>query len=124
LFSAGVPMAQALASVGGAAGSVVYEEATRQIQQDVSAGSSLTAAMKRTTVFPSMALQMSAIGEESGMIDQMLIKTADFYETEVNDMVAGLSSLLEPLIIIFLGSVIGGLVIAMYLPIFQLGQII
>lgn len=124
MFAAGVPMAQALASVGGAAGNVVYEEATLQIRQDVSAGSSLTSAMKRTNLFPSMALQMSAIGEESGMIDQMLVKAADFYETEVNDMVAGLSSLLEPFIIIFLGGIIGGLVIAMYLPIFQLGQVI
>jgi type IV pilus assembly protein PilC len=98
--------------------------ATDKIQQEVSTGTSLTAAMTNANLFPTMVLQMCAIGEESGSIDHMLGKAADFYEAEVDDMVAGLSSLMEPIIIVFLGTVIGGIVVSMYLPIFKLGQVV
>jgi type IV pilus assembly protein PilC len=124
MFAAGVPLVEALDSVGGAAGNSVYLNATTSIQREVSTGTSLTNAMTNANVFPSMVLQMCAIGEESGTIDHMLGKAADFYEAEVDDMVAGLSSLLEPIIIVFLGTLIGGIVIAMYLPIFKLGQVV
>ncbi len=124
MFAAGVPLVEALDSVGGASGNSVYAMATEKIQQEVSIGTSLTAAMTNANVFPSMVLQMCAIGEESGSIDHMLGKAADFYEAEVDDMVAGLSSLMEPIIIVFLGSLIGGIVISMYLPIFKLGQVV
>jgi type IV pilus assembly protein PilC len=124
MFAAGVPLVEALDSVGGASGNSVYAVATEKIQQEVSVGTSLTAAMTNAKVFPSMVLQMCAIGEESGSIDHMLGKAADFYEEEVDDMVAGLSSLMEPIIIVFLGGLIGGIVIAMYLPIFKLGQVV
>jgi type IV pilus assembly protein PilC len=124
MFAAGVPLVEALDSVGGAAGNSVYLNATTNIQREVSTGTSLTAAMTNASVFPSMVLQMCAIGEESGTIDHMLGKAADFYEAEVDDMVAGLSSLLEPIIIVFLGTIIGGIVVAMYLPIFKLGQVV
>jgi type IV pilus assembly protein PilC len=124
MFAAGVPLVEALDSVGGAAGNSVYLNATTNIQREVSTGTSLTNAMTNANVFPSMVLQMCAIGEESGTIDHMLSKAADFYEAEVDDMVAGLSSLLEPIIIVFLGTLIGGIVIAMYLPIFKLGQVV
>ena len=124
MFAAGVPLVEALDSVGGAAGNSVYLNATTKIQREVSTGTSLTAAMTNASVFPSMVLQMCAIGEESGTIDHMLGKAADFYEAEVDDMVAGLSSLLEPIIIVFLGTLIGGIVVAMYLPIFKLGQVV
>jgi type IV pilus assembly protein PilC len=124
MFAAGVPLVEALDSVGGAAGNSVYESATLKIQQEVSTGTSLTAAMTNTNVFPSMVLQMCAIGEESGSIDHMLSKAADFYEAEVDDMVAGLSSLMEPMIIVFLGTIIGGIVVSMYLPIFKLGSVV
>lgn len=124
MFAAGVPLVEALDSVGGAAGNSVYLNATTKIQREVSTGTSLTAAMTNANVFPSMVLQMCAIGEESGTIDHMLGKAADFYESEVDDMVAGLSSLLEPIIIVFLGTLIGGIVVAMYLPIFKLGQVV
>ncbi|WP_159910768.1 type II secretion system F family protein [Pantoea sp. 18069] len=124
MFAAGVPLVEALDSVGGASGNAVYALATDKIQQEVSTGTSLTAAMTSTNVFPSMVLQMCAIGEESGSIDHMLGKAADFYEEEVDEMVAGLSSLMEPIIIVFLGVIIGGIVVAMYLPIFQLGQVV
>ena len=123
LFAAGVPMVEALDSVAGAAGNSVYSEATRNIQQAVSAGTSLTTAMTETRVFPPMVLQMCAIGEESGSLDHMLNKAADFYEAEVDDATAGLSSLLEPLIIVVLGGLVGGIVVSMYLPIFKLGQV-
>lgn len=122
MFAAGVPLVEALDSVGGASGNAVYLAATQAIRQEVSTGTSLTAAMTNARVFPSMVLQMCAIGEESGSLDHMLGKAADFYEAEVDDTVAGLSSLLEPIIIVFLGSLIGGIVVAMYLPIFKLGQ--
>ena len=124
MFAAGVPLVEALDSVGGASGNAVYAMATDKIQQEVSTGTSLTAAMTNTNVFPSMVLQMCAIGEESGSIDHMLGKAADFYEAEVDDMVAGLSSLMEPIIIVFLGTIIGGIVVSMYLPIFKLGQVV
>ncbi len=124
MFAAGVPLVEALDSVGGASGNSVYQAATAKIQQEVSSGTSLTAAMTNANVFPSMVLQMCAIGEESGSIDHMLGKAADFYEAEVDDMVAGLSSLMEPIIIVFLGGLIGGIVVAMYLPIFKLGQVV
>ena len=124
MFAAGVPLVEALDSVGGASGNYVYAAATEKIQAEVSSGTSLTAAMTNTNVFPSMVLQMCAIGEESGSIDHMLGKAADFYEAEVDDMVAGLSSLMEPIIIVFLGGLIGGIVVSMYLPIFKLGQVV
>ncbi|MEG0719785.1 MAG: type II secretion system F family protein, partial [Comamonas sp.] len=124
MFAAGVPLVEALDSVGGASGNTIYREATERIQNEVSTGTSLTDAMSNANVFPSMVLQMCAIGEESGSIDHMLGKAADFYEQEVDEMVAGLSSLMEPIIIVFLGSLIGGIVVSMYLPIFKLGQVV
>lgn len=124
MFAAGVPLVEALDSVGGASGNSVYAMATTRIQQEVSTGTSLTAAMTNANVFPSMVLQMCAIGEESGSIDHMLGKAADFYEAEVDDMVAGLSSLMEPIIIVILGGLIGGIVVSMYLPIFKLGSVV
>ena len=124
MFAAGVPLVEALESVGGASGNSKYADATEKIQQEVSTGTSLTAAMTNANLFPSMVLQMCAIGEESGSVDHMLGKAADFYEAEVDEMVAGLSSLMEPIIIVFLGSLIGGIVVAMYLPIFKLGQVV
>ncbi len=124
MFAAGVPLVEALDSVGGASGNSVYARATEKIQQEVSTGTSLTAAMDNANVFPSMVLQMCSIGEESGSIDHMLGKAADFYESEVDDMVAGLSSLMEPIIIVILGTIIGGIVVSMYLPIFKLGQVV
>lgn len=124
MFAAGVPLVEALDSVGGASGNSLYAEATTKIQQEVSTGTSLTAAMQNVNLFPSMVIQMTAIGEESGSIDHMLGKAADFYESEVDDMVAGLSSLMEPIIIVFLGTLIGGIVVSMYLPIFKLGQVV
>ncbi len=124
MFAAGVPLVEALDSVGGAAGNIVYLNATRKIQQEVSTGTSLTTSMTNVGVFPNMVLQMSAIGEESGALDAMLGKAADIFEGEVDDAVEGLASLLEPLIMVFLGGLIGGLVVAMYLPIFKLGQVV
>jgi len=124
MFAAGVPLVEALDSVGGASGNSVYVAATEKIQQEVSTGTSLTAAMTNARVFPTMVLQMCAIGEESGSIDHMLGKAADFYEQEVDEMVAGLSSLMEPIIIVFLGGLIGGIVVSMYLPIFKLGAVV
>ena len=124
MFAAGVPLVEALDSVGGASGNSVFADATVKIQQEVSTGTALTAAMTNANLFPSMVLQMCAIGEESGSIDHMLGKAADFYEAEVDDMVAGISSLMEPIIIVILGTVIGGIVVAMYLPIFKLGQVV
>ena len=122
MFAAGVPLVEALDSVGGASGNYVYVAATKKIQQNVSSGVSLTAAMTEVGVFPSMVLQMVSIGEESGALDAMLGKVADFFEAEVDDMVEALSSLMEPIIMAVLGTLIGGLVIAMYLPIFKMGQ--
>jgi type IV pilus assembly protein PilC len=124
MFAAGVPLVEALDSVGGASGNAVYIEATEQIQRDVSTGSALTTAMQSVNVFPTMVLQMAAIGEESGALDHMLGKAAEFYEEEVDEMVKGLSSLMEPFIIVILGVLIGGIVVSMYLPIFKLGQVV
>ena len=124
MFSAGVPLVEALDSVGGASGNAVYLEATRKIQTEVSTGTSLTVAMQNANVFPTMVTQMVAIGEESGALDAMLGKVADFFEDEVDEAVAGLSSLMEPIIMVILGVIIGGLVVAMYLPIFKLGSVV
>jgi type IV pilus assembly protein PilC len=124
MFAAGVPLVEALDSVGGASGNAVFQEATEQIQRDVSTGSALTTSMQTTGVFPVMVLQMCAIGEESGSLDAMLGKAAEFYEDEVDEAVKGLSSLMEPFIIVILGVLIGGIVISMYLPIFKLGQVV
>jgi len=120
MFAAGVPLVEALDSVAGASGNRVYYEGTMAIKADVSTGMQLQSSMNATGLFPNMVVQMVAIGEESGELDKMLSKVADFYEAEVDDAVAGLSSLLEPIIMAFLGIVIGGLVVAMYLPIFKL----
>jgi type IV pilus assembly protein PilC len=122
MFAAGVPLVEALDSVGGAAGNYVYAAATKQIKQEVSTGTSLTMAMENSKVFPSMVLQMCSIGEETGALDGMLGKVADFFEAEVDDAVEALSSLMEPMIMVVLGTLIGGMVIAMYLPIFKMGQ--
>ena len=124
MFSAGVPLVESLDSVAGAAGNYVYYEGTKRIQAEVSTGSSLSVSMQNTNLFPNMVLQMTSIGEESGALDTMLSKVADFFEAEVDDAVAALSSLLEPLIMVVLGTLIGGMVIAMYLPIFKMGQAI
>ena len=124
MFAAGVPLVESLDAVAGASGNSVYAAATKRIQTEVSTGASLTNSMSNTKLFPSMVLQMTQIGEESGSLDSMLSKIAEFYEREVDDSVAALSSLLEPIIIVFLGVVIGGLVVAMYLPIFKLGQVV
>lgn len=124
MFAAGVPLVEALDSVGGASGNAVFAEATVAIQKDVSTGSSLTTSMQTTGVFPNMVLQMCSIGEESGSLDQMLGKAAEFYEDEVDEAVKGLSSLMEPFIIVILGTVIGGIVVSMYLPIFKIGQVV
>jgi type IV pilus assembly protein PilC len=124
MFAAGVPLVESLDAVAGASANAVYIVGTRRIQNEVSTGTSLTNAMHNTGLFPSMVLQMTQIGEESGSLDGMLSKVADFYEREVDDAVTALTSLLEPIIIVFLGVVIGGLVVAMYLPIFKLGAVI
>jgi type IV pilus assembly protein PilC len=124
MFAAGVPLVEALDSVGGAAGNAVFAEATEKIQKDVSTGSALTTSMQATGIFPVMVLQMCAIGEESGSLDAMLAKAAEFYEDEVDEAVKGLSSLMEPFIIVILGTLIGGIVVSMYLPIFKLGQVV
>ncbi len=122
MFAAGVPLVEALDSVGGASGNYVYAEANKRIQGEVSTGTALTVAMQNANVFPSMVLQMCSIGEETGALDSMLGKVADFYEAEVDDAVEALSSLMEPVIMVVLGTLIGGMVIAMYLPIFKMGQ--
>ncbi|MEW6762332.1 MAG: type II secretion system F family protein [Pseudomonadota bacterium] len=124
MFAAGVPLVEALDSVGGAAGNYVYLEATRKIQTEVSTGTSLTISMQNVNVFPNMVIQMVQIGEESGSLDAMLGKVADFFEEEVDEAVAALSSLMEPLIMVVLGVLIGGLVVAMYMPIFKLGSVV
>jgi len=124
MFAAGVPLVEALESVAGAAGNYEYYLATKKIQSEVATGSSLTSSMQGTEVFPNMVIQMVSIGEESGSLDGMLSKVADFFEAEVDDAVAALSSLMEPMIMVVLGTLIGGMVIAMYLPIFKLGEVI
>ena len=124
MFAAGVPLVESLESVGGAAGNYVYKKATREIQNEVSSGTSLTVAMQNTNVFPIMAVQMVSIGEESGELDAMLEKVAEFNEREVDEAVEAMSQLIEPIMMVFLGTVIGGLVVAMYLPIFKLGSVV
>ncbi len=124
MFAAGVPMVEALESVAGASGNAVFAEATLKIRNDVSTGASLAASLQVAKVFPNMLIQMVAIGEESGSLDTMLTKVADYYEREVDDAVAGLSSLMEPMIMVVLGTIIGTIVIAMYLPIFKMGSVI
>jgi type IV pilus assembly protein PilC len=123
-FAAGVPLIEALDACAGATGNVVYRKAVLQVKEDVSTGQQLQFAMRSTGVFPAMALQMTAIGEESGALDAMLAKVATYYEDEVDNLVDGLTSMLEPLIMAVLGVLIGGLIIAMYLPIFQLGNVV
>jgi len=124
MFAAGVPLVEALDSVGGASGNQVFVEATNKIRGEVSTGTALTVAMQNSGRFPNMVLQMTAIGEESGALDSMLGKVADFYEAEVDDAVAALSSLMEPIIMVVLGTLIGGMVVAMYLPIFKMGSVV
>ena len=122
LFAAGVPMVEALESVAGASGNIVFEEATLKLRTDVATGASLTSSLQAAKVFPNMLIQMVSIGEESGALDSMVEKVADYYEREVDDAVAGISSLMEPIIMVVLGSLIGTIVIAMYLPIFKMGS--
>ncbi len=124
MFAAGVPLVEALDSVAGAAGNRVYYDATKRIQSEISTGTSLTVAMQNANVFPNMVLQMTAIGEESGALDSMLSKVADFFEAEVDNAVDAMSSLMEPVIMVVLGTIIGGLVVAMYLPIFKMGEVV
>ena len=124
LSAAGVPLVEALDSVAGASGNAVFVEATEKIQREVSTGTGLTTSMAGTGIFPAMVLQMTSIGEESGSLEHMLAKAAEFYEDEVDEMVKGLSSLMEPFIIVFLGTIIGGIVVAMYLPIFKMGSVV
>ncbi len=124
MFAAGVPLVESLDSVAGAAGNHIYYEATKNIQLEVSTGNSLMSSMANSTVFPNMVIQMVAIGEEAGSLYSMLGKIADFYEAEVDDAVAALSSLMEPMIMVVLGTLIGGMVIAMYLPIFKMGMVV
>lgn len=124
MFAAGVPLVESLESVGGAAGNFVYKMATKQIQGEVSTGTNLTTAMQNSNLFPNMVTQMVAIGEESGSLDAMLSKVADFFEAEVDDAVEAMSSLMEPMIMVVLGTLIGGMVVAMYLPIFKLGSVV
>ncbi len=123
-FAAGLPLVDALQSVAGATGNILYKEATMQVREDVATGQQMQLAMKNTNIFPNMLIQMVSIGEESGSLEQMLSKSADFYEQEVDNSVDALSSLLEPMIMVVLGVIVGGLVIAMYLPIFKLGSVV
>jgi type IV pilus assembly protein PilC len=124
MFAAGVPLVEALTSVAGATGNIVYEEATLRIRDEVSTGQRLQRSMETTSLFPNMVIQMIAVGEESGSLDSMAAKVADFYEADVDAAVDSMSSLLEPLIMAILGVLVGGLVIAMYLPIFKLGAVV
>jgi type IV pilus assembly protein PilC len=123
-FKAGVPLVEALESVAGATGNTVYEQAVLRIRDDVAVGYQVNMAMKQVGLFPHMVVQMTAIGEEAGALDTMLFKVADFYEEEVNNSVDALASLLEPLIVVILGVVVGSMVIAMYLPIFKLASVV
>ncbi|MCZ6830099.1 MAG: type II secretion system F family protein, partial [Gammaproteobacteria bacterium] len=123
-FSSGVPLVEALDSVAGATGNIVYKEASLEIRDDITTGIQLTQAIKSTGVFPIMIIQMVSIGEESGALDEMLAKVADFYEDAVDNAVDSLASLMEPIIMSILGVLVGGLMIAMYLPIFMLGAVV
>jgi type IV pilus assembly protein PilC len=122
MFAAGVPLVEAMESVAGATGNIVYADAVMRMREDVATGQTLQLTMKQQNLFPHMVVQMVAIGEESGSLDDMLTKVADFYEEEVDNMVDALSSLLEPLIMVVLGTLIGGVVVAMYLPIFHMAE--
>ena len=124
MFAAGVPLVEAMDSVSGAVGNIVYKEAVLKMRDEISTGTQINAAMKQANLFPHMVVQMTAIGEEAGSVDTMLAKVADYYEAEVDDAVDNMTALLEPIIMAFLGVVIGGLVIAMYLPIFQMGKVV
>ncbi len=124
MFGAGVPLVEAMSSVSGAVGNVVYAKAVLEMRDQVATGQPLNSAMRETELFPNMVIQMTAIGEEAGSLDSMLAKVADFYEEQVNDAIDALSSLMEPIIMAILGTLIGGLVVAMYMPIFQLGSVV
>ena len=124
MFSAGVPLVEALESVAGATGNIVYEQGVMQMKDEVATGQRLQQAMENTDLFPNMVIQMIAVGEESGSLDEMSAKVADFYEEDVDNAVDNLSSLLEPMIMAILGILVGGLVVAMYLPIFKMGSVI
>jgi type IV pilus assembly protein PilC len=124
MFAAGVPLVEALDSVAGATGNIVYSNAVQKMREEVATGQSLQLTMRQRNLFPHMVVQMTAIGEESGALDEMLAKVADFYEEEVDNMVDALSSLLEPLIMVVIGGLVGGLVVAMYLPIFKLAAVV
>lgn len=124
MFAAGVPLVEALESVSGATGNIVYSQAVLRMRDDVATGQQLQLAMRSTGLFPNMVVQMTAIGEEAGSLDMMLGKVADFYEAEVNDAVDALASLMEPIIMVVLGGLIGGMVVSMYLPIFKLGEVV
>ena len=121
-FAAGVPLVEALESVAGAVGNKLYRDAVLSVRQEVATGQQMHFAMRATGVFPNMVVQMTSIGEESGALDSMLDKAAEYYETEVDESVDGLTDMMEPMIMAFLGVVVGGLIIAMYLPIFQMGS--
>ena len=123
-FAAGTPLVEAMTSVAGACGNIVFYDATMKMRDEISTGTQLQVAMRETGLFPNMVVQMVAIGEESGSIDAMLGKVADWYEQEVDDAVDALTSLLEPAIMAFLGVIIGGIVIGMYLPIFKMGAVV
>ena len=124
MFGAGVPLVEAMKSVAGATGNIVYQDAVLRMRDEISTGMRMQRAMENTGLFPNMVVQMIAVGEESGSLDEMAAKVADFYEDDVDAAVDSLSSLLEPLIMVILGVLVGGLVIAMYLPIFKLGAVI
>jgi type IV pilus assembly protein PilC len=124
MFAAGVPLVEAMTSVAGAVGNVVYGDAVIKMRDEVATGTQLNVTMQKANLFPNMVVQMTAIGEEAGSIDAMLSKVADFYEEEVDNAVDSLSSLLEPFIMVILGTLVGGLVIAMYMPIFEMGKVV
>ena len=124
MFAAGTPLVEAMSSVAGACGNILFYQATMKMQSEISTGTQLQSAMRDSGLFPNMVIQMVAIGEESGAIDAMLGKVADWYEQEVDDAVEALTSLLEPMIMAFLGVVIGGIVVGMYLPIFKMGSVV
>ena len=124
LFAAGVPLVEVLDSVAGASGNIIYEEATNEIRSKVNQGISLTSGMQAAQLFPNMVVQMAAIGEEAGALDDMLNKVAEFYEEEVDAAVDMLSSLMEPIIMVVLGGIVGTILVAMYLPLFNLGQVV
>jgi type IV pilus assembly protein PilC len=124
MFAAGVPLVEAMDSVAGATGNALYEEASRRIQDDTARGVQLNTAMMTTQLFPNMMVQMTRIGEESGRLEEMLAKVADYYEAQVDALVDTLAKQIEPLIMAVLGGIVGSLVIAMYLPIFKLGSVV